>query len=218
MRRRIVAACDSSLSDQSCLLYTSGTRAGGRRREHSKELQVVTTDVSQIVESSRRDQDRIVLVGNFFPIPKSHFSFAFNNKHDHIGVVVCSLTKLSRRGDVYKRQIYVLSTFGQKTEWMRRNPNVCLEVDEITNQSQWMSVIAKGRYEELPEPQFTSERDHARTLLAKRHSWCLNALAERQLKLGDDSIATLFFRIHVDSMTGLCATGESAETGNAAQK
>ena len=42
--------------------------------------------------------------------------------------------------------IYVLSTFGQKTEWMRRNPNVCLEVDEITNQSQWMSVIAKGRY------------------------------------------------------------------------
>jgi hypothetical protein len=43
-------------------------------------------------------------------------------------------------------------------------------------------------------------------------------LAERQLKLGDDSIATLFFRIHVDSMTGLCATGESAETGNAAQK
>ena len=114
--------------------------------------------------------------------------------------------------------IYVLSTFGQKTEWMRRNPNVCLEVDEITNQSQWMSVIAKGRYEELPEPQFTSERDHARTLLAKRHSWCLNALAERQLKLGDDSIATLFFRIQVDSMTGLCATGESAETGNAAQK
>ena len=114
--------------------------------------------------------------------------------------------------------IYVLSTFGQKTEWMRRNPNVCLEVDEITNQSQWMSVIANGRYQELPEPQYTSERDHARTLLAKRHSWCLNALAERQLKLGDDSIATLFFRIHVDSMTGLCATGESAETGNAAQK
>ena len=80
-------------------LVHDGTRAGGRRREHSKELQVVTTDVSQIVESSRRDQDRIVLVGNFFPIPKSHFSLAFNNKHDHIGVVVCSLTKLSRRGN-----------------------------------------------------------------------------------------------------------------------
>jgi hypothetical protein len=53
--------------------------------------------------------------------------------------------------------IYVLSTFGQKTEWMRANPKVCLEVDEITNQSQWMSVIASGRYQELPEPQYTAD-------------------------------------------------------------
>jgi len=61
--------------------------------------------------------------------------------------------------------IYVLSTFGQKTEWMRANPKVCLEVDEVTNQSQWTSVIANGRYQELPEPQYTAEREHARRLL-----------------------------------------------------
>jgi hypothetical protein len=39
---------------------------------------------------------------------------------------------------------------------------------------------------------------------------------ERQLKLGDELITPLFFRIHVDSLTGLYATGESAESGNAA--
>jgi hypothetical protein len=61
--------------------------------------------------------------------------------------------------------IYVLSTFGQKTEWMRANPRVCLEVDEIKDQSQWVSVIANGRYEELPEPQYTAEREHARKRL-----------------------------------------------------
>ena len=72
--------------------------------------------------------------------------------------------------------IYVLSTFGQKTEWMRVNPKVCLEVDEITNQSQWMSVIANGRYQELPEPQYTVEREHARSLLGKRYQWWQNAL------------------------------------------
>ena len=71
-------------------------------------------------------------------------------------------------------------TLGQKNEWMRANPKVCLEVDEITNQSEWMSVIASGRYQELPEPQFTAEREHARKLLGKRHLWWQNALGERQ--------------------------------------
>jgi len=111
--------------------------------------------------------------------------------------------------------IYVLSTLGQKNEWMRANPKVCLEVDEISNQSEWISVIAIGRYQELPEPQFTAEREHARTLLGKRELWWQNALGERQLRLGDHAIAPLFFRIHIDSITGLRATGGPAESGKA---
>ena len=114
--------------------------------------------------------------------------------------------------------IYVLSTLGQKTEWMRANPKVCLEVDEIANQSQWISVIASGRYQELPEPQYAAEREHARSLLEKRYRWWQSALAERQLRLADDSITSLFFRIHIDSMTGLRAVGESAESGKAPQE
>ena len=114
--------------------------------------------------------------------------------------------------------IYALSTFGQKIEWMRANPKVCLEVDQIANQSQWMSVIATGSYQELPEPQLSAERDHARRLLGKRYRWWQSALAERQLRLGGDSIIPLFFRIHVDAMTGLRAIAESAESGNAPQK
>jgi uncharacterized protein len=107
--------------------------------------------------------------------------------------------------------IYALSTSGHKTEWMRANPKVCLEVDEIANQSQWVSVIVRGRYQELPEPQYTAEREHARKLLEKHYLWWQNALAERQLKLGGDSIAPFFIRIYIDSMTGLRAVGESAE-------
>jgi nitroimidazol reductase NimA-like FMN-containing flavoprotein (pyridoxamine 5'-phosphate oxidase superfamily) len=109
--------------------------------------------------------------------------------------------------------ICVLSTLGQKNEWMRANPKVCLEVDEIANQSEWTSVIAIGRYQELPDPQYTAEREHARTLLGKRHLWWQNALGERQISLGDHAIAPLFFRIHVDSITGLRATEGSAGSG-----
>ena len=34
---------------------------------------------------------------------------------------------------------------------MRANPLVCVEVDEVAAYDQWLSVIAIGRYEELPE-------------------------------------------------------------------
>ena len=79
-------------------------------------------------------------------------------------------------------------------------------------------MIADGRYQELPEPQYTAERDHARTLLEKRCRWWQNTLGERQLRLGDHSITPLFFRIHIDSMTGLRAIGGSAESGKAPQE
>jgi uncharacterized protein len=101
--------------------------------------------------------------------------------------------------------MYVFSTSGQKIEWMRANPKVCVQVDEIAGQSQWTSVIVNGRYQELPEPQFTDQRDHARRLLEKHYRWWQNAFGTRQVKEGDNLIPPLFFRIHIDSMTGLRA-------------
>src|ERR1700746_3492193 len=105
--------------------------------------------------------------------------------------------------------IYVFSTFGKKIEWMRENPKVCVEIEDATAQTQWVSVIANGHYEELPEPQFTKERAHARKLLEKRHDWWLNALAERRMAVADQSVETIFFRIRVDSVTGLRGEGGS---------
>lgn len=102
--------------------------------------------------------------------------------------------------------IYVFSTFGKKIKWMRANPKVCVQVDESKGQSDWASVIVYGEYQELPEPQFTDERDHARRLLEKRHQWWLNALAERRNQLSDQEIKPIFFRIRAQSMTGLRAT------------
>jgi uncharacterized protein len=100
--------------------------------------------------------------------------------------------------------MYVFSTVGKKIEWMRANPKVCIQTD-IQIESEWVSVIVNGRYEELAEPQYTAERKHASRLLAKRYQWWLNALAQRRMTLGDSSIEPLFFRIYIDSMTGLRA-------------
>lgn len=113
--------------------------------------------------------------------------------------------------------IYVISTFGQKIKWMRKNPKVCVEVTTTGPDSGWTSVIANGRYQELPEPQFTDERAHAHILLDKRNQWGQNAFAERRLKSESDLIPPLYFRIQIDSMTGLRATADAASS-KAAQK
>ena len=47
--------------------------------------------------------------------------------------------------------LYSFSTFGQKIEWMRDNPNVCVEVDEVANPQQWVSVVIFGQFEEMPD-------------------------------------------------------------------
>jgi len=99
--------------------------------------------------------------------------------------------------------IYVFSTMGQKIKWMRSNPKVCVQIDEIRSQSDWVSVIANGEFQELPEPQFEYERTHARSLLQKRHHWWLNAMAERRIVMRDEEIKPLFFRIRVSSVSGL---------------
>ena len=76
--------------------------------------------------------------------------------------------------------LYVFSTFGQKVKWMRANPKVCVQTDQIENQGEWISAIVYGEYEELPEPQYIAGRKHAISLLGKSHHWWLNALGERQ--------------------------------------
>jgi nitroimidazol reductase NimA-like FMN-containing flavoprotein (pyridoxamine 5'-phosphate oxidase superfamily) len=104
---------------------------------------------------------------------------------------------------------YVLSTVGQKIEWMRENPKVCVEVDEIGKQAEWMSVVVNGTYQELPESQYGEERARARKLLEKRTMWWHNALGERQLRSESELIETTFFRIRAESVTGLRSVPEA---------
>jgi nitroimidazol reductase NimA-like FMN-containing flavoprotein (pyridoxamine 5'-phosphate oxidase superfamily) len=61
--------------------------------------------------------------------------------------------------------LYGFTTPGQKVEWMRANPLVCVVVDEIAAYNQWVSVIVVGRYEELPE---AIESDDARLRAQER--------------------------------------------------
>jgi len=45
--------------------------------------------------------------------------------------------------------VYCHSGEGQKVAIMRKNPNICFQVDSITDILNWQSVIAWGRFEEI---------------------------------------------------------------------
>lgn len=105
-------------------------------------------------------------------------------------------------------RIYLFSTVGQKIEWMRQNPKVCLQVDEIGGRSNWLSVVVNGRYLELQEPQYTAERQSALQQLAEYSQWWETPLAERREKMDDVSIEPVFFRIDVASISGLRAMAD----------
>jgi uncharacterized protein len=114
--------------------------------------------------------------------------------------------------------LYGFSTFGQKIEWMRSNPRVSVEIDEVPNHFRWKSVIVSGRYEELPdEPKYRTERDQARMSLEKRFLWWQTAYAAMQLRRRQTHPTRysvdppLFYCIHIERMTGRKATPDSLE-------
>jgi uncharacterized protein len=99
--------------------------------------------------------------------------------------------------------MYVFSTHGKKIEWMRQNPKVCLQVDEVGNRSNWISVVITGTYLEITETQYPAQLEHAMEQLAQYSEWWRNPLAQRREHTSDLAIESVFFRIDIKSMTGL---------------
>jgi nitroimidazol reductase NimA-like FMN-containing flavoprotein (pyridoxamine 5'-phosphate oxidase superfamily) len=103
----------------------------------------------------------------------------------------------------HDRHLYTFSSVGQKIEWMRGNPRVCVEADEISSSYQWVSVVVLGRYEELPDaPEYTFERNLAHKLLAERAMWWQPAYVASTHHSTAESLTPIYYRIHMDQVTG----------------
>ena len=99
--------------------------------------------------------------------------------------------------------LYGFSTIGQRVLWMRANPLVCVEADEVASPQQWTSVVAFGRYEELPaKPQYDAERELAHRLLSERPIWWEPGYARTVTGGGERALDLVYFRVHVGQITG----------------
>jgi uncharacterized protein len=114
-------------------------------------------------------------------------------------------------------QIYAFSTLGQKVEWMRSNPLVCLEIDERTSHNLWMSVVVFGRYEELLDTaEFGDQRVRAYRVLQERAMWWEPAYVATERR--EQPLTPVFYRIHIKRMTGHRATPDPVEAATSRAK
>ena len=108
--------------------------------------------------------------------------------------------------------LYGFTTVGQKIEWMRSNPLVCFEMDEVISENEWTSIIVFGRFEELSEtPEHESSRSVALELLQRRPMWWEPAYMAQRHRDQPHSLTPIFYRIHVDKITGHRATEDGTE-------
>jgi nitroimidazol reductase NimA-like FMN-containing flavoprotein (pyridoxamine 5'-phosphate oxidase superfamily) len=133
--------------------------------------------------------------------------------HMHLGRLACCKGMQSYVMPFYfacdANYVYSFSTIGKKIEWMRANPLVCVQADEVVGPQKWTSVIVFGSYEELPNtPEWSKERATAFGLLQRRAMWWEPAYAKKAIEGGVRSPEPLFYRIRIDEITGRRATGE----------
>ena len=99
--------------------------------------------------------------------------------------------------------LYGFATLGRKIEWMRSNPLVCVQSDEIQSPTEWKSVVVLGRYEELPDdPAHQQSRKHAIGFLARRASWWQGAYASDQTRQHGGDPFPVVFCVHIAEITG----------------
>ena len=121
-------------------------------------------------------------------------------------------------------RLYSFSLPGQKIDWMRANPVVCVEADHMRRE-QWTTVVVFGRYVELSDTaEMRSERALALALLQQRAEWWEPG-AERVTRGGaPPALVPIFYRIDIVQITGRRASVElgtsdaGQPTANAATK
>jgi uncharacterized protein len=107
------------------------------------------------------------------------------------------------------RHLYGITTLGQKIEWMRSNPLVCLEIDEWRTHPEWMSIVVFGGYEELPDtPEYQQARSHALEVLQRRTMWWEAACVPPERR---ERRPPIFYRISIERVTGRRAIPDAIE-------
>lgn len=103
------------------------------------------------------------------------------------------------------KYIYGQTNIGKKLRILRRNPNVCFEVELITDMRNWKSVIVNGKFEELKNKESQKARDILfNNVFPLKTSSTVYAFGHETRGKVDDStrIKQVMYRIKIKTITG----------------
>lgn len=105
--------------------------------------------------------------------------------------------------------IYSFAMAGQKIEWMRANPLVCLQVEETSENRQWRSVVTTGHFEELlAHGENEHELKRAWLLISRHANWWEPGTFSIAVRTAEEIPSHVFYRIWIERMTGRQAIGD----------
>jgi len=104
------------------------------------------------------------------------------------------------------------STLGRKIEWMRENPLVCVEAEEVRGHDDWVSVIVLGKYAEIPNTRdYAKNRERVRSLLQKRSLWWQSGFTASQIRRKSKPPVPVFYSIQIEEISGLRGSPDTWE-------
>jgi nitroimidazol reductase NimA-like FMN-containing flavoprotein (pyridoxamine 5'-phosphate oxidase superfamily) len=102
--------------------------------------------------------------------------------------------------------LYAHSKEGMKISWMRKQPKVCFQIDEIQNANNWWSIIIWAEYEELTQDPLKTD---ALRLLEDRFaafssskSVHPNPPSQYMTGFAEKAAQPIFFRLKIISKSG----------------
>ena len=125
----------------------------------------------------------------------------------HLGRLACArfnqpyIVPFSFAFSAEEDRLYSFATHGQKIDWMRENPRVCVEIDDIADERHWTTVVIFGRYHEIERSEPDSPAGQkALALFKQRSEWWLPAIGKREG--GAEHAEPIFYWVSLDTVTG----------------
>ena len=97
------------------------------------------------------------------------------------------------------KELYFFTTEGMKTRFIEANPQVCLQVEEITDSTHWRSVMVIGKAEQITK---SEETQRAMKLITERNPSLTPAISATQLDTWGRAVDIAIYRITPELMDG----------------
>jgi len=131
------------------------------------------------------------------------------NRIGHLGCIAGDRPYVVPIRYVFKEgAFYSFSLPGKKIDCLRANPRACIQIENLTTDEEWQSVLVEGLYQELPDDEkWHGQHMQAWSLLQERGNWWEpGAYKPDTAATAEPDLLPVFYSIEIETLSGRHAT------------